>query len=101
MNLLSGKKSAEELMEKVKKKISDNSILIFLLMLLCASQVVTFVRLNNCQKILVQQDLIINELAAGQISLYEILRLQEKIHMLERLSPKKRPVVPDWSIREI
>ena len=100
MNLLSGKKSAIESMESASNKITNNSLVIFLLMLLCASQVVTFVRLKEHQDVLSQQDRIINELVSGQESLFEIIRLQEKLRRLKLYSPEE-PVAPKWNLNEI
>lgn len=87
-------------MENKKHKLSDNSIVILLLILLCASQVVSFLRMKEYHEVLSQQDLIINELTSGQLALYEIVKLQEKLRTLDRLSlPESSP--PDWRIREI
>ena len=87
INLLSGSKSA---IESMANKLTENSVLILLLMALAVSQVMTFVRLN-------EQDKVIDELIDGQSGLFQIIRLQTQLEELrskafEELPPYRRSI---------
>ena len=76
INLLNGSKNA---IESMASKLTKNSMLILLLIALAVSQVMTFVRLN-------EQDKVIDELIDGQLGLFELVRLQTQLEAL-RLKP--------------
>lgn len=77
----------------MENKLTENSVVILLLVALVVSQVITFMRMHQQDKIIVEQDEVINELISGQASLFEIVRLQTE---LERLKSLKNET-PSWS----
>tara|TARA_R110002020_G_scaffold169335_4_gene358465 strand:- start:585 stop:851 length:267 start_codon:yes stop_codon:yes gene_type:complete len=88
-------------MEKVKTKIRENSVIIFLLIALSASQIITFVRLH-------QQDKVIHELARTNTVLFELCRLQTELTKLDILEEeikkeleKGRGTYREWKFNEI
>ena len=77
----------------MENKLTESSVVILLLVALVASQVITFMRMHEQDKIIVEQDKVINELISGQASLFEIVRLQTELERLKSL--KNEP--PSWS----
>ena len=80
--LLSGSENA---IGFVGNRLTENSVVILLLIALVASQVITFMRMH-------EQDRVIDELIDGQTGLFEIIRLQTqleelRIQSIERLPP--------------
>tara|TARA_Y100001973_G_scaffold103762_1_gene171810 strand:- start:286 stop:516 length:231 start_codon:yes stop_codon:yes gene_type:complete len=65
-------------------KLTENSVVILLLTALAVSQVMTFVRLN-------EHDKVIDELIDGQSSLFEIIRLQTQLEELRLKSIEELP----------
>ena len=85
--LSSGSKNA---IEFVASRLTENSIVILLLIALVASQVVTFMRMY-------EQDKVIDELIDGQSGLFEIIRLQTqleelRLNAIEELPPYRRAI---------
>ena len=56
-------------------RLTENSVVILLLIALVASQVVTFMRMH-------EQDKVIDELIDGQSGLFQIIRLQTQLEEL-------------------
>ncbi len=81
INLLNGSKNA---IESMANKLTENSVVILLLTALAVSQVMTFVRLN-------EHDKVIDELIDGQSSLFEIIRLQTQLEELRLKSIEELP----------
>ena len=88
-------------MEKVKTKIRENSVIVFLLVALAASQMLTFARLN-------EQDKIIRELVRTNAVLFEICRLQTELTKLDILEKevnkelhKESDKYREWKFNEI
>ena len=71
--LLNGRRNAKELMAN---KLTENSAVILVLLALVISQVMTFIRMH-------EQDKAIDELLSGQVSLFQIIRLQTELEELE------------------
>lgn len=65
-------------------RLTENSITILLLIALVASQIVTFMRMH-------EQDKIIDELIDGQAGLFEIIRLQTQLEELRIQSIEELP----------
>ena len=65
-------------------RLTENSVVILLLIALVASQVVTFMRMH-------EQDRVIDELIDGQSSLFEIIRLQTQLEELRMQSIENLP----------
>lgn len=89
-NSQSGNKNVTESMEN---KLTENSIILLLLIALAVSQAITFMRLHEYHKVINEQDNTITELVSGQASLFEIVRLQTELERLKSL--KNEP--PSWS----
>lgn len=65
-------------------RLTENSIVILLLIALVASQVVTFMRMY-------EQDRVIDELIDGQAGLFEIVRLQTQLEELKSRAIEELP----------
>ena len=65
-------------------RLTENSVVILLLVALVASQAVTFFRMH-------EQDRVIDELIDGQSSLFEIIRLQTQLEELRMQSIEGLP----------
>ena len=65
-------------------RLTENSVVILLLIGLVASQIVTFMRMH-------EQDKVIDELIDGQSSLFEIIRLQTQLEELRMQSIEQLP----------
>ena len=65
-------------------RLTENSITILLLIGLVASQIVTFMRMH-------EQDKIIDELIDGQAGLFQIIRLQTQLEELRLQSIEELP----------
>ena len=65
-------------------RLTENSVVMLLLIALVASQVVTFFRMH-------EQDRVIDELIDGQSSLFEIIRLQTQLEELRMQSIEGLP----------
>ena len=65
-------------------RLTENSVVILLLIALVASQVVTFVRMH-------EQDNLIDELIDGQSGLFQIIRLQTQLEELRMQSIEGLP----------
>ena len=103
INLLSGSKNAKGLMAN-KGNLSNNSIIILLLIALIVSQIVTFFRLKEFQeaiiyqnKTIIGQELVIQKIVSSQESLFEMQRLQSEINILQFKKSEK----PSWNLQEI
>lgn len=103
INSLSGRKNATGLMEN-KDKLSNSNIMILLLTALIVSQVVTFFRLKEFQKAIIDQsktiigqELVIQKIITSQESLFEMQRLQSEINILQFKKNEK----PSWNLQEI
>ena len=65
-------------MEKRKNKFSENSIIVLLITALAISQIMTFFRLH-------EQDKMIDELVRSNTVLFELCRLQTELYNLDLL----------------
>jgi len=81
MPSLNGRKNAKELMAN---RLTENSAVILVLLALVISQVMTFIRMH-------EQDKAINELLSGQVSLFQIIRLQTELEELRLKSINELP----------
>lgn len=72
----------------MESKFTENSITILLLTALVISQVMTFIRMH-------EQDKVIDELIDGQAGLFQIIRLQTQ---LEELRSKSLEELPPFKI---
>jgi hypothetical protein len=81
MLLLNGRRNAKELMAN---KLTENSAVILVLLALVISQVMTFIRMH-------EQDKAIDELLSGQVSLFQIMRLQTELEELRLKSINELP----------
>ena len=79
--LLNGRRNAKELMAN---KLTENSAVILVLLALVISQVMTFIRMH-------EQDKAIDELLSGQVSLFQIIRLQTELEELRLKSINELP----------
>jgi hypothetical protein len=81
MPSLNGRKNAKELMAN---RLTENSAVILVLLALVISQVMTFIRMH-------EQDKVIDELLSGQVSLFQIIRLQTELEELRLKSINELP----------
>ena len=81
MPLLNGRKNAKESMAN---RLTENSAVILVLLALVISQVMTFIRMH-------EQDKAIDELLSGQVSLFQIIRLQTELEELRLKSINELP----------
>ena len=81
MLLLNGRKNAKESMAN---RLTENSAVILVLLALVISQVMTFIRMH-------EQDKAIDELLSGQVSLFQIIRLQTELEELRLKSINELP----------
>ena len=79
--LLSGSRNA---IGFVGNRLTENSVVILLLIALVASQVITFMRMH-------EQDKVIDELIDGQSGLFQIIRLQTQLEELKMQSIEGLP----------
>jgi len=81
MPSLNGRKNVKELMAN---RLTENSAVILVLLALVISQVMTFIRMH-------EQDKVIDELLSGQVSLFQIIRLQTELEELRLKSINELP----------